>query len=191
MELITEEQLNEILDTVLHPIRDHGNEQKLNREHGHKIDTRHTSFSQTETMKKHGIAVIKMKANAENGGHVEYHIHNNKSPPGRHRNVKHVDNEAARHAISIISGSAQHHLKHGHIIKLHTNDEDQHKLYQRVAKHIVNRIAKNGGAIHKVSGIKDKSIEGLACHTTVVEDSHDLFGASLIESIRVVLSRQL
>lgn len=160
-EFLFESLLLEVLDSNF-TVNHHENEKDIiNSYLGSKIHPAHTAVMSSDHMLKHKNKIVRLK---NSNGEIEYHIthdeHMGKLPP------EHRDTKSFLHALKIINDDSKFYLENGNKIKLQAHNDEQHKVYQRLAKHLIkqhpNKTIKDAGKQERIDG------EGLA-NTLMIE----------------------
>ncbi len=160
-EFITESLLLEILDSKFN-VNHHKDEKDfINNMLGNKIHSAHTAVMSSDHTLEHKVKVLRLK---NHRGEIEYHIlhdeHMGKLPPEQR------DTKTFLHALKIINDDSKFYLDRGNTIKLQAHNDDQHKVYKRLANHLIkqhpNKQVKYMGKEERLDG------GGLA-HTLIIE----------------------
>ena len=161
---ITEEVLNEVLDSEFEVHHDHEFETELNSILGSQIHSAHTKVMHSDHMLQNGHSVIKLMrpAGEFSSKTVEYHFHNRNGDFHNHQ----LDKKSMLHAIKIIHDDAMNQLTHHRIIKLQSENDDQHDVYMRLAK----RLADKTGKVVRDAGYTKRLDGGKDARTCVVEE---------------------
>jgi hypothetical protein len=139
--ILTEELLTEILDSNFDVHRYNRLEYEINSYLKGKVHSAHTKVLQSDHMKKHGHAVLKLFTPNKT---AEYHLLNTKGGNDKHT----MDAKSMHHSLKIIKDDAENHLSKGHKVRLQANTQDQHENYGKLA----NRLIKNHPE-HKVNDV--------------------------------------
>lgn len=132
-EFIQEEFLLEILDSKFTVNHDENLKSLVNRKLKDKIHGSHTAIMSSDHMDKFGIKVMRLK-NHKN--EIEYHILNTKHDLGK-LDKEHQDTKSMIHALKIIHDDAKFYIDNSNKIKLQSSTPEQHKAYQKIAKHMI------------------------------------------------------
>jgi hypothetical protein len=161
---ITEEILNEVLDSEFEVHRDHEREAEFNSLLGDQIHPAHTKVMHSQHMLANGHSVIKFMrpAGEFSSKTVEYHFHNRNGEFHDHQ----LDKKSMLHAIKIIHDDAVDQLNQHRVIKLQSETDDQHDVYMRLAK----RLAAKTGKSVRDAGYTKRLDGGNDARTCVVED---------------------
>lgn len=128
--------LNESLDSRFEVNRDPNLEHAVSMTTKGKISNKHTAVMSSDHMKSKGLHVIRLKTLA---GHVEYHLHNENSLPGKR--VESPDTKSMIHSMKIIHDDVKDNYS-GDTIHLQSPNSQHYSKFLSVAKKLAEKHGK-------------------------------------------------